>query len=51
MKIQNITHKPKKDVIISVRITKDTHKWLKKKNINPQALFNEAVVELQGEMK
>jgi hypothetical protein len=47
MKIENIQHRERRNVIITVRVTKTKSDWLKSKNISPSALFNSAIDELQ----
>lgn len=40
--------KQRKDVVVSLRITKEDSKWLREKNISLTALFITALRELQN---
>lgn len=49
MDIQNIQRKDRKNVRVNLKTTKQVSKWMKDKNISPQALFDESVKELMKE--
>jgi len=51
MELKKIQRKERKDVGVTLRITKNTSEWLKEMNISPQRLFDEAVKELQEGIK
>ena len=51
MEIQKIQKKDNRDVVITVRVTKEDSEWMKEKNISPTLLFNEAVKELKEKFK
>lgn len=50
METKNITRKDKKpyrkDIVISIRISKEASKFLKEKNYSPTLIFYEALAEL-----
>ncbi len=46
MEIQNIQRKERRNIPLSLKITKKYSEFMKKENISPTALFNEAVKEL-----
>lgn len=51
MKINEVQRKQRKSVGISIRTTKDKSKFMKEKNISPNALFDKAITELMKEKK
>jgi len=51
MELSNIQkEKHKKEIIISVRTTKESSEWLKKNNISPTLMFNEAIKDLKEKL-
>ena len=52
VKVEDIRKKGiNKDVIMSIRTTKDVSKWMKEQEISPTLLFNKAVEELMDEVR
>lgn len=50
MNIKDVRRKAseeRKNVRINLKITKSVSKWLKKENISPQKLFDEAIKDLK----
>lgn len=46
MEINKIQRTERKNVTLSLRITKKQSEWLKKENISPQKLVQEALIDL-----
>ncbi len=51
IEISKIQKPENKDVIITVRTTKENKEWMDKNNISPSLFFDEAIVELRNKMK
>ncbi len=51
MEIKNIQRIERKSVPIGIRTFPSYSEWMKKNNVSPTALFNEAVKELMKEKK
>ncbi len=49
MEIKNIQKIERKSIPIGIRTFPSYSEWMKKKNISPTALFNEAIKELMSE--
>lgn len=47
MKLRDVQKIGKKEVIITVRTTKQNAEWLKKNGVSPSMLFEKAIEELQ----
>jgi hypothetical protein len=47
MKMKDLVKKPTKDKIISVRITQEDFKWMKKNKVSPTLLFDKALEEIK----
>ena len=51
MELADIKKGERKDVILTVRTTKENSKWMKDNNISPTLMFNEAIRDLKKSMK
>jgi len=51
VELSKIQKPENKDVIISVRTTKENKEWMDLHNISPSLFFDEAIVELKKKMK
>ena len=51
MNLQDIQKKETKPIVITLRITKEESDFLKKENISPTKLFNQALAEVKGIVK
>ena len=47
MKIEDVQVTENKDIIITVRTTRQNSEWLKKNRISPSLMFDKAIEELQ----
>ena len=47
MKIEDAQVRENKDIIITVRTTRQNSEWLKKNRISPSLMFDKAIEELQ----
>ncbi|MBS3100101.1 hypothetical protein J4463_02700 [Candidatus Pacearchaeota archaeon] len=47
MKIEDVQVRENKDIIITVRTTRQNSEWLKKNRISPSLMFDKAIEELQ----
>ncbi len=51
VELANIQKPEPKDVILTVRTTKENKKWMDKNNISPSLFFDEAIIDLKRKMK
>jgi len=51
MELSKIQRPKNKDIIITVRTTKENKEWIDKNNISPSLLFYEAIVDLKQKIK
>ena len=51
MEMKNVKHTEKKDVMITMRVTKETFKWLKQNKINYSKLLQESIEQLKKKEK
>ena len=49
--MEDVTHKKKKEVMVTIRTSQSIRDWLKKRNINYSSLFHEAVKQLKKKEK
>ena len=50
MRLEEVKRWQNKDVVLTIRITKQTMEFIKRHNISPARLFNKAIEELQKEV-
>lgn len=46
MEVEKIKRNPKREVVITLRCTKEISEWMKENNVSPTALFHESATEL-----
>jgi len=51
VELSNIQKSKNKEVIITVRTTKENKEWMDKNNISPSLFFDEAIIDLKDKMK
>ena len=51
MELKDLQRKERKTIPLALRIKKSQSKWMKEKNISPQALFDKALEELMKKAK
>jgi len=51
VELSNIQKSKNKEVIITVRTTKENKEWMDKNNISPSLFFDEAIIDLKEKMK
>ena len=51
VELSNIQKSKNKEVVITVRTTKENKEWMDKNNISPSLFFDEAIVDLKKKMK
>ena len=51
VEISKVQKPETKDVVITVRTTKENKEWMDKNNISPSLFFDEAIVDLKEKMK
>jgi len=47
MKLEEVQRNDLKDIVITIRTTKENSEWMKRNSISPSLLFNKAIEELQ----
>ena len=50
MKIEDVQRDDKKDIVITIRTTKQNSEWMKKNNISPSMFFDRALLEFQQKL-
>ena len=50
MEISDVQRVETKEVVLTVRTTKQNAEWMRKNNISPSLLFDKAILELQQKM-
>lgn len=51
MRLTDVQRNDLKDVVLTVRTTKENANWLKKNNVSPSLLFDEAMKELMEQVE
>jgi hypothetical protein len=51
IELSKIQKPENKDVVITVRTTKENKEWMDKNNISPSLFFDEAIIDLKEKMK
>jgi hypothetical protein len=47
MELEEVQNNHKKEVIMTIRTTKENSKWMKEHNVSPSLLFDKALEELK----
>ena len=47
MKLEEVQNNNKKDVIMTIRTTRENSKWMKEHGVSPSLLFDKALEELK----
>lgn len=51
VELTNIQKPEPKDIVLTVRTTKENKEWMDKNNISPSLFFDEAIIDLKNKMK
>ena len=51
VELSKIQKSENKDVVLTVRTTKENKEWMDKNNISPSLFFDEAIIDLKEKMK
>ena len=48
MEIEEVKSKPSKEIIMSIRTTKEISNWMRNKDVRPSLVFDKAIKELMA---
>ena len=51
MKLEEVQNNNKKDVIMTIRTTRENSKWMKERGVSPSLLFDKALEELKEKVE